>query len=178
MALGAGVAVPFGVFFFSGSDSEVWFGTAAVMAVLLALVTQWRADRYYDAEFGRVVPAQSGQSRGILLGVYFATSGIVAQNIFGDTVPRLWPFVWTAPFLLWIAIRDWPWRTHHLLTAAALALAAAIQLTPEAAANPWSAWSAGLFTAGLSAVPAGFLDHQLLVSVMRRAAAELESGQK
>ena len=123
VALGAGVAVPFGLFFVSGSDSDVWFFTATFIAVLLALVTRWWAGRYYEAEFGRVVPAQSGQARGILLGVSFGMSGIVVQDIFGDSVQRLWPFVWTAPFLLWIAIRDWPWRTHHLLTAAAFALA-------------------------------------------------------
>jgi hypothetical protein len=45
IAVGVGFAVPFGVFFLSASGSEAWFGTAALVTVLLVMPMQWWAGR-------------------------------------------------------------------------------------------------------------------------------------
>jgi hypothetical protein len=73
---------------------------------------------------------------------------------------------------IWVVVRDWRWRIHHLVPAAAGIIAATITATAPPLANYWAATDPArtetfllAFTIlGFGMVTAGLLDHSLLAS--------------
>lgn len=167
-SIGVGLAVPFGVYVLAGGEGEAGFWVVAAVAGGLTAPLHWAVSRLYRAEYGSAVPEQRSASGGLLFGVFLFAVMKLEEALLGHSEPRLTLFLLGVPFFLWIVVRDWPFRHHHLLTATACGLAAGIQFTAEASRDPWSAAAAGIFIISLAMVPAGFRDHRLLASVMHR----------
>jgi hypothetical protein len=145
---------------------SIWIAMALSFAVLVP-VERW-VRSYYASTFGRQQPkgfatnAGSGWQRGMAIGAGL----VVVDKLFG-TQPPAGTFLVLSVMMLWVTIRDWPFRRHQLGGAAAGACAFLLQLTPEAAAEPDTAIAAGFFLMSAMWVPVGILDHQLLASAMR-----------
>lgn len=85
-------------------------------------------------------------------------------------------FLALGAFSLWIAIRDWPLRRHHLAGAATGLLAAVVQLTEPAQGKPDFALAVGLLLLGIAAMLSGFADHRLLLTTVRMSASGHAAG--
>ncbi len=160
-------------------QGAIWIALAAAFGLTAAC--QRFVRHYYDSTFGRVSPNRSNHGplsgwSGAALGFLMVLSGLAA---------KLPPSAAGLPFIaglsLWIVIRDWPFRTYHLVGFAAALSGTFLLMTPAAAAAPDASVAAAFLLLGVACVPVGFFDHRLLVSVMREtampdAAAEPDDG--
>jgi hypothetical protein len=166
-ALASGVAVALEL---SGSRNvSPWI---VGLGGLLMLPGIRRLDRYYQSTFGRI---HSLRSDGRLLGAVFAMSVslVILDETFGVPPLALLFALWGLCELWW-AVRDWPYRTHRGLFGITLAIASAVQWTyPGHEAILW-----GMMIAGCGAVPAGLLDHRLLVEVLGAGQPRCAAGRE
>jgi hypothetical protein len=116
-------------------------------------------DAYYASTFGRVAPP-SGTERWFVPAVVVV---LVSLVVFGPSGGGFFLFLGTRS--LWIAIRDWPLRGHHFVSAAAGVVAASVQWTERGQQAPDSAMAAGFLLFGVASVVTGCADHRLLASV-------------
>lgn len=142
--------------------AAIWIALGAAFAVIASSMRS--VERWYEGQFGRVVPLRDGQSswKG-------AASGIGC--LLTSMVLRIPPAAMAMPMVawlhLWVAIRDWPYRRYHLFGSITATVSTLLLLTPAAHAAPDLAVAAGFLLVGVVTIPIGFLDHQLLVSVMQ-----------
>jgi hypothetical protein len=87
-----------------------------------------------------------------------------------------------ATYSTYIVVRDWRWRTHHLVAVAAGLIAAAITASVPAVADQWgtdparsAAYLLAYTTIGLGLIASGLLDHWSLASSFRRTMPDAAS---
>jgi hypothetical protein len=149
----------------------IWIALA--VAFLVIVPCQRLIERRYESTFGRVTPAPSNRSSW--------KSGAIGAGLFLTGMAlKLPPLAAALPFVacfsLWIVIRDWPWRVHHLAGFGAALGATLLLTTPAAASAPDASTASALLLFGLAYVPVGLLDHRLLVSLMRGAGPNAAAG--
>jgi len=123
---------------------------------------------YYETRFG-AVEEQSGllwNARRMLAAAFVAAFVLVLMG---------WPvglvFVPFALFPAWIAVRDFPRRSYHLVgVAGSLAAASVMWIVHSAPTDTAFAWAAAVH--GMSLIPGGLLDHQLLARTVRGESAQ------
>lgn len=164
--------VVFGSYLVADEPTEAGILIAILMSVLLLLPVERWLSRHYDSIFGRQVPHPRDRRSLISFIVVFST-----LNAALDPLPS--SVVIVGGYSLWIAIRDWPLRRYYIGATAAVAIAGAAYVTGTT--NPDVALAMSLLASGVAFVPIGFLDHHLLVTLVREsreasaAAAEVHS---
>jgi hypothetical protein len=166
--------VVFGSYRVAAEPTETGILIACLVSTLVLLPGERSLRRYYDSTFGRLVPQRPDQRRTLLV--------VGGLGFFGSLLRLgpMWPCVMVVGvFSLWIAVRDWPLRRYYLGATAAVAVGVAALVVGNADADVTLALS--LLAIGVAFVPIGFLDHQLLVTLVREsreaaaAAAEVHS---
>lgn len=168
MSLFGGVfALAFGTYVLAPpaeGSGGIWIALAA--ALLVIVPCQRVVERYYESTFGRVTPAPSNNSS-------WKSAAVLAGLVLTGMALKLPPLAAALPFVvcssLWIVIRDWPFRVHHLAGVGAALSATLLLMTPAAVAAPDASTAAALLLFGVAYVPVGLLDHRLLVSLMHGA---------
>lgn len=150
-------------------DLVIAFGLA--FAVLIP--GMWWIDRYYETRFGRLKPAAATGLTWVIP-VTFTGATLFDLMFFRSAYAGI--FLGLGCLSLWIAIRDWPLRRHHLVFAAAGFFVAAMQLTEVALRAPDTALAAGFLLIGVFAVLTGFADHRFLVTSFALRAPEEEEA--
>jgi hypothetical protein len=175
LALGGMVyAIVFGSYLLALEPTEAGVLVALGVSTLVMLPGDRALRRYYHASFGRQVPYARDPRR--LLFVY-AGMGFFGALLKLDP-PSLCIGI-VGAYSLWVAIRDWPLRRYYVGAAAAVAVAVAAQFTGRA--DPDVTLAMSFLAIGVAYVPIGFLDHRLLVTLVREsreaavAAAEVHS---
>lgn len=142
----------------------IWIALAAAFAVIVPC--QRLLNQYYGSTFGRVTSAPSNNSswKGAATG-----AGMVLIGMALKLPPPAAALPFVVCFSLWIVIRDWPFRVHHLAGSGAALSATLLLMTPAAVAAPDASTAAALLLFGVAYVPVGLLDHRLLVSLMHGA---------
>lgn len=154
----------FGAFALLGAPGgTTGLAVASVSMIAVSLPGMWLADRYYAGRFGRVVH-EAGRDWSLWR---------IATFVVGSSVLNNWlsvgPLTFAVAFIplmaLWIAIRDWPLRAHHLLAAFAAPVALWFVLTTSLADRAL-AEALAMVVVGAVYIPIGILDHRLLTRVM------------
>jgi len=170
--------VIFGSYLAVAEITETGVLIAIGVSCLLFLPIDYCLKRYYASTFGRQVPDPRDQHRTLLIAVGLGFFTSVFNKLF-KLEPLVLSILVVGVFSLWIAIRDWPLRRYYLGATAAAAVAVAASLADGADANVTFAMS--FLAIGVAFVPIGFLDHRLLVTLIREsrdaaaAAAEVHS---
>ncbi len=145
-----------------------------VAAMTVIFTGMWLLDRYYIWKFGRVV--QPEREKDLWRVAAIAVGTTLANQAFG-VGPFTAGFIIAGGFALYIAIRDCPLRSYHVLSSVAAVVALTLTFrTSPAERHLAEAWA--LAICGTAYIPIGLLDHRLLRSVMRRgdvADPELEN---
>ena len=125
----------------------------------------------YKRTFGDVIATGYQKFLGMLPMMAFALGAIV------DMDRRSGPSVGAialASYAACVAIRDWPWRTHHLIAASAGLAGALVTAAVPAVADRWSvdparteAFMLAYVLIGVGMVVTGLCDHQLLARSLR-----------
>lgn len=139
--------------------------TSFIGVVVAYLPVKWWLDRYYRRRFGQIVVSPWRASKLLLIPALVVIA--VADQLFGGG-PLAGAFIIVAAGSLWVAIRDWPARGHHLIGCVAGIVAASFQFDAGSPPLPFGNRQAlGVAIIGLSYIPIGLLDHWLLTSIMR-----------
>jgi hypothetical protein len=147
---------------------------AFAVVVAAYLPGKWWLDRYYASRFGRIVVGPLRRSKLWLLPAFAA---LALVNTFYGVGALAGAFLIVAGESLWIAIRDWPARSHYLMACVAAASATALQFGSESRFfGP--AQALGLAIIGIGFIPVGLLDHRLLTSVMRHTDAQYAAASR
>lgn len=149
--------------------ASIWIAMVGSFACF-GLGERW-VSRYYESTYGRLSPKRAPSVyAGFAGGIAIVTGLFAIDKMFGVPPPAS-SLVFAAPAALWVVVRDWPFRWHHLAAAVAGVCAFVLQTTPQAAAAPDMAVAAGFLLIGVVYVPIGFLDHRLLAAAMRGPAS-------
>jgi hypothetical protein len=118
-------------------------------------------DRYYERTYGRVKAGAAAERLStFVIPVSFFAATILDHWLLGGSYTGM--FVVLGGFSLWVAIRDWPLRSYHLVGAIAGIAAGFVQLTDTARQAPDSALATGFLIVGIAQGLTGFADHRLL----------------
>jgi hypothetical protein len=143
-------------------------GRSIWIALAIAFLLSWPLThlirRYYATTLGRVSP-KAYRLPLVQLGAMAVTMGVIDQALAVPAPANALPIA--AAGALWIAIRDWPFRSYHLAGCLVAAAAFALQIVPNTGLSSDVALAVGFLMVGLVYVPIGLLDHRLLVSSMR-----------
>lgn len=160
-----------------GTDEEIWSLPVALGLAFLVIIPgmAW-LDRFYERTFGRLKPTKRARRFGLIIVPALLMPGMVAAPHFGQRGYVSFFIGWTVVGI-WIAIRDWPFRTHHLLDVVAGILGAVVvwRVSAEEPEGLGLLW--GLFVIGTAAIVTGFRDHQLLAATLRGGSSEAEPGE-
>jgi phosphotransferase system glucose/maltose/N-acetylglucosamine-specific IIC component len=171
--LGASIAVVIGGYLIATPTPTREGALGALfVALLLMLPGQSWLHRYYATTFGRVQlqwkPRNPWLIPAMLLGqlALLAFTGYLNRRF--PEIPAGAPTAVFVPVIaVLFAIRDWPWRAHYLGVAAVVVIAFAATFLNVG--DSGTTLAATLFAVGVSLVPAGLLDHRLLVRLMQEA---------
>lgn len=142
--------------------------TAFLVMFAIVIPGMLYLDRYYASAFGRVMPTREGRRFGTLVMPGLSVLAVTASPIIGAPAGGLFFLAW-ATFGLWITIRDWPFRGHHLLDVLAGVLAAVVAWQTGDAASAMLPMVNGLAVIGVAAIVTGYLDHSLLTAAAGRS---------
>jgi hypothetical protein len=164
--VGCAFVVAFGAYALAGAPHGDWGFVGVLLAAFAGIGPgMWLLNRYYAQNFGRVARPQHSGVTWTIAGV--AAASAVVNQVF-DTSPGFTGLLVAPPFALWIGIRDWPLRAHHLAAGLVTAAAMALALTaPAADRDVAEAWAFAVF--GAAYIPVGFLDHRILRDSCRRS---------
>lgn len=174
--VGAGAAILLPVVS-PGVDQEIWSMPLAVgLAFLLIIPGMAWLNRFYERTFGRLRPTARARRFSLIIVPALLIPGMVATPHFG---PRGYVafFIGWAVVGIWIAIRDRPFRNHHLLDVLAGLLAAAVLWRVSAEEPEWLGLAWGFLVLGVGAIVTGFRDHQLLAATLRGGRSEAEPAE-
>jgi len=131
-----------------------------VVAYVCALPAMHRTHTYYAERYGRVIAEKSRSGRVELAFVVLSTIFLAPS----DHPANAWP-LWTisAVYPAWLVVDGWPFRTHHLVTVAAMLSAAFISLHAQSYFN---GIAQGLVVVGVTEIVCGLADHALLERAM------------
>jgi hypothetical protein len=139
---------------------------AMLVAILLMLPGQWWLHRYYATTFGRLQwrrrPMNPWLIPILLLGQLMLFSFFMYLNRRFPEIPAGGPTIFGVVVAsVFFVIRDWPWRAHYLGAAAVVVIA--FTATLLSVGDGGTTLATTFFALGMSLVPAGLLDHRLLV---------------
>jgi hypothetical protein len=144
--------------------------TALGIALFLMLPGQWWLHRYYASTFGRLQwkPLNPRLIPVLLLAqVVLLTIFMYLNRRFPGIPAGGATIAWVTAIGLFCVIRDWPWRAHYLGVVAVVAVAFTATLLNVGDGGTTLATT--FFALGVSLVPAGLLDHRLLVRLLDEA---------
>lgn len=173
--LGAGGTILLGTVFpqlFADPAPDERMLMVLALALLLIAPGMMVLDRFYARRFGRMKPTAAARRFGLLVVPLLLIPGMVMAPYFGAGAYVAF-FIGWAVVGAWIAIRDWPLRTYHLLDVAAGVPAAVVLWKVSAErADEWGiVW--GFLVIGTAAVVTGFRDHQLLATTLRGGGSDM-----
>jgi hypothetical protein len=155
----------------AGIDTR--FDAGAFQAIMLAncsyVVMMRILDRRYRQTFGDVVtPGRAQFLAGVLpFGVMVGAATDLSIHYAGGTGPSAAAVIFTG-WTSWIAVRDFRWRSHYVVAAAAgLAGTIATLVVPQAVLLAY-------MLIGLGLVGAGLRDHYLLAASLRSTAPDAQ----
>jgi hypothetical protein len=131
---------------------------------VLTVCALHRLERYYQAQFGRVV--QGDKTYGLFV-VLPAVGGIFVSG--PESAWLYWAFLST--YSLWLLYDGWPYRSHELLVVGACVCAAVLTSRNGGAMD----LAPGFFLVGFAYVICGWADHKLLVRALNRTANGLSN---
>ena len=147
--------------------------TGAMVALLMAVGpaipgVRW-LDRYYATTFGRQVANHPPILRRIgMFLAFFVTSMWLNARFPG--IPAGAPTVAIVALLsVWVAIRDWPWRTYYLIAPTAVGIAFSASASAGGAFDPGVTLAMIFLALGASMVAIGLLDHWVLMRLVKDA---------
>jgi hypothetical protein len=168
--------VVFGSYLAAAEPTHAGILVALVVSTLVMLPGDRALGRYYDVTFGRQVPHPRDPRRTVLVTGSLGFFGSLFR------LDPLWLCVYiVGAYSLWIAIRDWPLRGYYLGATAAVAIGGIARMATAGVADPDFTRAMSFLLVGVAFVPIGFLDHHLLVTLIREsreaasAAAEVHS---
>ena len=167
--VGMGTALMASGWDLAGTDTFIAFGLT--FAVLIP--GMWGLDRYYETTFGRIKPAAASQRLTWIIPLTFTAATLFDLIVLRSSQAGI--FLALGGLSLWVTVRDWPLRRHHLVVAVSGFFTAAMQLTDVARRSPDTALAAGFMLVGVAAVLTGFADHRLLASVAAGAAEHVDT---
>src|SRR5688572_9809563 len=127
---GASLILVFGAVLSMAPRGNSWVIPLAVAALLaLAIPGDRVLSRYYSSRFGRLVP-ERGSTSGLMFVLIFVVLSVMNNAFDVGLLTAALPIV--AGSSLWIVLRDWPIRAHHLLGV----LGVSIALAPHFMAPP------------------------------------------
>ena len=131
-----------------------------VVAYVCALPAMQRTHAYYAERYGRVIIEKARSGRVELAFVVLSTIFLAPS----DHPSNAWPlWIISAVYPAWLLVDGWPFRTHHLVTVAAMLTAAFISLQ---ARSYFNGIAQGLVLVGVTEIVCGFADHALLERAM------------
>jgi hypothetical protein len=154
-------------------DDTAWFTAAGAAFALLIPGMLW-LDRFYRTRFGKTAPVRGFWSLGNLMPMVMVPLLLVDMQFNGRL--GLYFLAWAA-FALWVTVRDWRYRSYHILDVALGAIAAVLSAPLGAAYGSYQpALMTGFFLIGSGMMVTGLLDHGLLVSSMPLTRDAREQG--
>ena len=166
---GATIAIVFGGYLATGHPTHTGGMIAMGATFVLMLPGQWWAHRYYAATVGRQVP----KPRKLWPNLVFLSVYLLIATYLNRRFPEIPAGAPTAAVVvlasLFVAIRDWPWRAHYVAVAVAVSTALGSNVIGVDVIDRGMALSMTFFVAGVSMIPAGLLDHRLLMKLIREA---------
>jgi hypothetical protein len=153
--------------------SDAWLLLPVVVG-FVAYAGHWLEKLYYPARFGRVLQDDEHKKWR-----WFMTGGIsllmmVDRKLLGGGVPGFVPLLLAADSM-WIVVRDWPFRTHHVVVVAAGVTSSLLYTwAGPATESDWMIASGLLF--GIAFIVTGFADHRLLALTLDRPHQESEKS--
>ena len=164
---GLTIAIVFGTYLAAGHPTDTGGLIALGVAFVLMIPGQVWAHHYYARTVGRQVPKPRNRFLTIvLLNLYFAF-GVYIDKRFPE-IPAGGPTLQVVVlFSLLVAIRDWPWRAHYLGVAVVVATAFCVNVFGVDVIDRGMTLAMTLLATGVAMVPAGLLDHRLLMKLMK-----------
>jgi hypothetical protein len=139
---------------------------ALLASFVLMIPGEWWLHRHYARTVGRQVPTPRNPWPVVAFVTIYLAIGIFLDSRFPE-IPSGAPTMATVVLAsLVVAIRDWPWRAHYLGVAAAVTVAFCANVFGDGVVDPGMTLTTVFFVTGLSFVPAGLLDHRLLLRLM------------
>jgi hypothetical protein len=176
-AAGVTMAIVFGGYLATGRPTHTGGMIALGATFVLMLPGQWWAHRYYAATVGRQVASRRELWPSLLfLTVYFLIATYLDRRF--PEIPAGAPTAATVVLAsLFVAIRDWPWRAHYAGVAVAVSGAFASNVIGVDVIDRGMALNVTLFVTGVAFIPAGLLDHRLLLKLMHDARQAVTAGE-
>ena len=174
---GATIAMVFAVYLASTHPTASGGLAALALSFVLMFPGQWWAHQYYARTVGRQVPTPGKRwPLPIVFSVYFLAATYINRTY--PAIPAGGPTIGVVVLAsLMVAVRDWPWRAHYLLTAVAPVLAFSAAALRGDTIDPGMTLSVTLLTTGISMVIVGLLDHRLLIKLMADARTQSDLHQ-
>jgi hypothetical protein len=173
---GVTIAAVFGGYLASTHPTDTGGLVGFAVAFVLMLPGQWWAHRYYAQTVGR----QVRQPRNLLPTVILFTTYFAVATFIDKRYPELPAGTPTAAFVvlmsLIVALRDWPWRAHYAGVAAAVSFAYGSNVVGVDVIDRGMTLAMTMFVAGLAMVPAGLLDHRLLMKLIEQVREPVATG--
>ena len=173
---GATIAIVFGGYLATGHPSHTGGMIALGATFALMLPGQWWAHRYYATTIGRQVPKPRKFWPTLMFLNGYWLIAVYLNRRFPE-IPAGAPTAATVVLAsLFVAIRDWPWRVHYVGVAVAVATALGSNVIGVDAIDRGMALTMTFFVTGVSMIPAGLLDHRLLMKLIRETQQPVATG--
>ena len=173
---GATLALVFGSYLMSGHPTHTGGMIALAASFLLMLPAEWWIDRYYVTTFGRQVASRPSKWPTLA----FLTAYMLVATYLNRRFPEIPAGAPTAGTVVlmsfFVAVRDWPWRTHYAAVAAAVAAAFSMNVIGVDVIDRGMTLTTTFFVTGLAFIRAGLLDHRLLMKLIEESRRGLTAG--
>jgi hypothetical protein len=173
---GAALAFVFGSYLMSGHPTHMGGMIALAASFLLMVPGQWWASRYYATTVGRQVASRrSWWPKFAFVSAYLLVATFLNWQF--PEIPAGAPTAGTVVLMsLFVAIRDWPWRAHYAVVAAVVATAFSMNVIGVDVIDRGMTLTMTFFVTGLAFIPAGLLDHRLLMKLIEESRRGLTAG--
>jgi hypothetical protein len=163
---GGTMAIVFGSYLLAAAPTSSGAMIALLVSFVLMIPGEWWLHHYYARTIGRQVPAPRNPWPVVVFATIYVAIGVFLNRQFPE-IPSGAPTMATVALAsLLVAIRDWPWRAHYLGVAAAVTVAFCANMFGAGVIDPGMTLTTVFFATGLSFIPAGLLDHRLLLKLM------------
>ena len=175
-AAGATLAMVFGSYLMSGNPTHTGGMICLVVSFLLIVPGQWWAHRYYATTVGRQVASKRSRLPMLVFLFVYTLVGTFLDRQFPE-IPAGAPTAGVVVLMsLFVAVRDWPWRMHYAAVAAAVATAFSVNVIGVGGIDRGMTLTMTFFVTGVAFVPAGLLDHRLLMRLIEESRRGLQTA--
>ena len=163
---GLTIAVVFGTYLAAADPTDTGGLIAIGVSFVLMLPGQLWMHRYYATTVGRQVRSRRNVWQTLVFfNIYFVIATFLDKRY--PEIPAGGPTLGVVVLAsLILAIRDWPWRAHYLGVAAAVTAAFSANVFGVDVIDRGMTLATTFLATGLAMVPAGLLDHRLLLKLM------------